>query len=135
MGTSCRLLAALTIAFGIAVARGTPTGVEVYDVNLWDTSTATIDRLHAEGRRGICYFSAGSRENWRPDAQSFPPSTVGRPLDDWPGERWLDIRSPAVRSVKLERLDLAAEKGCKAVDPDNVDGYTARTGFPPADRS
>jgi hypothetical protein len=28
------------------------------------------------------------------------------------------------------RLELAAQKGCDGVDPDNVDGYTHDTGFP-----
>ena len=29
-----------------------------------------------------------------------------------------------------DRIELAAEKGCDGVDPDNVDGYTNQTGFP-----
>jgi len=29
-----------------------------------------------------------------------------------------------------DRIELAAEKGCDGVDPDNVDGYTNETGFP-----
>lgn len=104
--------------------------VQVYDVDLWDTPTATIAALRAEGRRVICYFSAGSRENWRPDANRFPAAAVGKPLDGWAGERWLDIRSAAVREIMRDRLDLARTKGCDAVDPDNVDGYTQRSGFP-----
>jgi hypothetical protein len=28
------------------------------------------------------------------------------------------------------RLDLAVQKGCDGVEPDNVDGYTNKTGFP-----
>jgi hypothetical protein len=30
----------------------------------------------------------------------------------------------------LERITLAAQKGCDGVDPDNVDGYANATGFP-----
>ena len=29
-----------------------------------------------------------------------------------------------------DRIALAASKGCDGVDPDNVDGYSNRTGFP-----
>jgi hypothetical protein len=29
-----------------------------------------------------------------------------------------------------ERMKLAVQKGCDAVDPDNVDGYSNRTGYP-----
>ncbi len=102
----------------------------IYDVDLWETSIAKIDALHRRGRKVICYSSAGSRENWRPDAADFPAAAIGRPLDDWPGERWVDVREPAVRAIMQKRMDLAARKGCDAVDPDNVDGYTAATGFP-----
>ena len=40
----------------------------LYDVDLVDTSTATIARLHAAGRNVARCFSAGSFEDWRPDA-------------------------------------------------------------------
>ena len=29
----------------------------------------------------------------------------------------------------LDRLDLAVDKGCDGVEPDNMDGFTNRTGF------
>ena len=103
---------------------------EVFDVDLFDTPQGKIDALHERDRRVICSFSAGSREKWRPDADRFPAKAVGKPLDGWPGERWLDVRSDAVRRIMRQRLDLAVEKGCDAVDPDNVDGYTQDTGFP-----
>ena len=110
--------------------------VEAYDVDLFETSQEEIDALHDAGRKVICYFSAGSRENWRDDAGDFPPSAVGKPLDSWPGEKWVDIRRPGVpRHHGGRGLDLAAEKKCDAVDPDNVDagtydGAQRRTGFP-----
>src|SRR6185503_10806881 len=68
-------------------------------------------------------------EDWRPDAGQFPKEVIGKGLG-WPGESWLDTRSAAVRTIMLARLDLAAKKGCHAVDPDNVDGYLLDTGFP-----
>ena len=104
--------------------------VAVYDVDLFDTAQRDLDQLHADGKRVICYFSAGSVEDWRPDAGRFPPGAVGRPLDGWPGERWLDVRDADVRAIMRTRLDLAVSKGCDAVEPDNVDGYQNATGFP-----
>ncbi len=104
--------------------------VAVYEVDLFDTPQATIDALHADGRMVICYFSAGSHEDWRPDAAVFADSTLGLPLEGWPGERWLDIRRLDLLGGILEaRLDLAVDKGCDAVDPDNVEGYANPTGF------
>lgn len=104
--------------------------VTMYDVDLFDTPQAVIDRLRADGRVVICYVSAGSWEDWRTDAAAFPPATRGKPLADWPGERWLDVRSPAVRTALVARLELAVRKRCDGVEPDNVDGHTNDTGFP-----
>lgn len=104
---------------------------DVYDIDLVDTPQAVIDALHREGRFVVCYFSAGSSEDFRRDVGLFDPSVMGRPLDGWPGERWLDIRSPAVhRFMTEQRLDLAVAKDCDGVDPDNVDGYANDSGFP-----
>jgi hypothetical protein len=103
--------------------------VAVYDVDLFDTPTATLDRLHAAGRRIICYFSAGSSENWRADYDQFTAADQGRPLDGWAGEKWLDVRSANVRRIMGARLDLAKTRGCDAVEPDNVDGYSNANGL------
>jgi len=107
--------------------------VDAYDLDLFDLADSPADEigtLHAQGRRVICYFSAGTWEDWRPDADDFPSSTIGKPLPDWPGESWLDIRNTSVRTIMKLRLDLAVAIGCDAVDPDNVDGYTQDSGFP-----
>lgn len=104
--------------------------VDLYDIDLFDTPTSTIAAFHRQGRRVVCYVSAGSYEQWRPDAARFPRAVLGRPLDGWPGERWLDVRAPALRPIMLARFDLAVSKGCDAVDPDNVDGYRNASGFP-----
>lgn len=104
--------------------------VAVYDVDLFDTSASTIASLQSEGRRVICYFSAGSYEEWRDDASDFPTAALGNELDGWAGERWLDVRAEGVLQVMGARLDLARTKGCDAVEPDNVDGYDNGSGFP-----
>ncbi|MEZ4471488.1 MAG: endo alpha-1,4 polygalactosaminidase [bacterium] len=104
--------------------------VVMYDVDLFDTPDATLAALRAAGRVVVCYFSAGSHEDWRDDADAFPAAAIGARLDEWPGERWLDVRSPAVRERMRARLDHAVARGCDAVDPDNVDGFTNTTGFP-----
>jgi hypothetical protein len=105
-------------------------GVKAYDLDLFDTSAATIGTLRAQGSRVICYFSAGSSEDWRGDFSRFLPADMGSNLDGWPGERWLDTRSANVRAIMASRMDLAVSKGCDAVDPDNVDGYSNATGHP-----
>jgi len=101
----------------------------MYDIDLFDNSAATISTLHSQGRVVICYFST-QYENWRADASSFSSAVLGNNLDNWAGEKYVDIRSAALRSIMTARLDLAVSKGCDGVEPDNVDGYTASTGFP-----
>jgi hypothetical protein len=105
--------------------------VQMYDIDLFDTPQGVINQLHTDRRIVICYFSAGSWEDWRPDAVDFPPEVIGDPLENWPGENWLDIRQlDMLGPIMAARLDLAVQKGCDGVEPDNVDGYTNDTGFP-----
>ena len=104
--------------------------VDVYDIDLSDTSAAQIASLHAQGRKVICYFSAGSYENWRDDADNFPASVLGKKLDGWAGEKWLDIASYSeFADIMTARLDVAVQKGCDGVESDNIDGYQNNTGF------
>lgn len=103
--------------------------VNVYDIDLFDTPPAVLNALKTQGRRVVCYFSAGSSENWRADFSKFQPADMGKALASWPGENWLDIRSVNVRNIMMKRLDLAKSKGCDGVEPDNVDGFANDSGF------
>ena len=107
----------------------TSVDADVFDVDLYDVSAATVAELHDKGAKVICYFSAGSWEDWRPDADQFDDDVLGT-SNGWPGEQWLDIRRLDVLGPIMEaRLDLCAAKGFDAVEPDNIDGYANSTGF------
>jgi hypothetical protein len=103
--------------------------VQMYDVDLFTTPAATIDTLHAAGRKVICYFSAGSYEPDRPDSGDFPAAALGNVLDGWPDEKWLDVRRADVRAIMGRRLDRAVAAHCDGVEPDNVDGFDNDNGF------
>ena len=107
----------------------TSVDADVYDIDLFETSADDIAGLQADGRIVVCYFSAGSYEGWRPDADRFRDRDLGETLDGFEDERWLDVRSDTVRAVIEGRLDLAVAAGCDGVEPDNVDGATNDTGF------
>jgi len=108
----------------------TSRAVEMYDIDLFDVPRTEIDVLHVRGVKVVCYLSAGTWENWRPDAGRFPASVKGK-RNGWPGEKWLDIRRIDVLGPIMEaRLDLCKSKGFDAVEFDNVDGFSNRTGFP-----
>lgn len=106
--------------------------VDVYEFDLFDNDKTLIDELHNKGISDICYFSAGSYEDWRDDASSFPSEVLGNDLDSiWVGEKWLDISNPVLEPIMKARLDVAVTKGCNAVEFDNIDGYSEYndTGF------
>jgi hypothetical protein len=109
--------------------------VDMYDVDVFDTPKATIDAMKKNGTKVTCYFSAGTYEGWRPDwAQYFPFITgadyqgtekpfLGK-MDDW-DERWLDVREIALlKPIMSGRMKMAKDKGCDAVEPDNMDSYS-----------
>lgn len=115
------------IPFG---ADGKPSpNVDVYDVDMFEVDTDTINKLHAAGKKVICYFSAGSWEDWRADAKDWDQSDLGSGLKGWKGEKWVKTGSEKVRSIMAQRLKMAADKGCDAVDPDNVDAYNNENGL------
>ena len=105
--------------------------VDMYDIDMFDNDADVVASLHVKGRKVIGYFSAGSYENWRPDADEFPESVLGKPLEGWAGERWLDIRQLDILGpIMTARMDLCKEKGFDGIEPDNIDGYVNDTGFP-----
>ncbi len=113
---------------------GDPLPVRIYDLDGFDNDATTVEALHAEGIGAICYFSAGTWEDWRPDAESYPPEIIGNAWDEWAGEKFVDIRRIDLLAPILEaRLDMCVAKGFDAVDPDMIDTYgepESVTGFP-----
>lgn len=113
---------------------GDPLPVQIYDLDGFETDAETVAMLKAHGIRTLCYLDVGTWEDWRPDAAAYPDSVLGKAWDEWPGERYLDIRQLDVLAPILEaRLDRCAAKEFDAVDPDNIDTYgneEAATGFP-----
>jgi hypothetical protein len=103
--------------------------VQMYDID--GEEGDLVPSLHARGIYVVCYFSAGSYENYRTDTDDFPDSVLGNTLAGWPDERWLDIRRiGTLAPIMRARMDRCRDDGFDAIDPDNVDGYTNNTGFP-----
>jgi len=102
----------------------------VFDIDGFDNDDSVVKALHAKGRKVICYLSVGSFEDWRPDAKSFPAAVLGNEYPGWPGERFVDIRAQELREIMAARLDLCRQKGFDGIEPDNMDVYAAKSGFP-----
>lgn len=133
-GNWYRPSAATTWQWQLVDSVNTAYAVDVYDIDLYNVSQAEIAALQGQGRKVICYFSAGSYEPFRPDSGDFPSEVIGKVLDGFEDENWLDIRAESVLAIMRKRLDLAVAKGCDGVEPDNVDGYQNDTGYPLSDR-
>jgi hypothetical protein len=103
----------------------------VYDIDGATTTAAQVAALHRRGRRVICYVNVGAYETFRPDKGRFPAAVLGKPLEGWPDERWLDIRrTELLGPIMSARFATCRSKGFDAVEPDNLDGYTNSSGFP-----
>jgi endo-alpha-1,4-polygalactosaminidase (GH114 family) len=107
----------------------------MFDLDLFDTSAATVAAIHAKGAKAVCYLETGAWESYRPDASSFPAAVLGRAMSGYPDERYVDIRQIAtLQPILAARLDLCKQKGFDGVEPDIDDSVpdvgAAGIGFP-----
>jgi hypothetical protein len=100
--------------------------VDAYDIDLFDNTAQTIAQLHAAGRKVICYFDT-AYEPGRPDSSQLAPYR-GNAMQGWPGEYWLDVSQQAVVDVMNARIALAQQKGCDAIEADDVDSKSNNPG-------
>lgn len=99
--------------------------VEVYVLDMFQQLEGNvIETLHAQNKQVICYFSAGTYEPWRPDAELFANVPMGNPHYAYEAEVWLDVTSPEAAKVMANRMDMAVALGCDGVELDNVDGFS-----------
>lgn len=104
--------------------------VQVIDLDPDAMTRAKIAGLKARGVKTVCYVSVGTVENYRADAAAFPEAVQGDVYDDWPNERFLDIRQQgAILPLMQRRFDRCKALGFDAVEPDNMDLHENETGF------
>lgn len=109
----------------------TSLNVKMYMLDMFMTDPAVIKSLQSRGVKVVCYIDGGSWESYTPDAGNFPASILGKIVDGWPQERFLDIRSKDLLwPIMRARLDLAKQKGCDGIYHDWADSYLMDTGFP-----
>ncbi len=103
--------------------------VDIYNIDLFESNTSSIESLKDNDKKVICYFSAGLYESIRSDKDDFPAEVIGNSLDSSSDKNWLDISNESLLQIMQARLDLAVQKGCDGVEVDNMDGYENDTGF------
>lgn len=111
---------------------------DMYDIDAFNNDAAVVADLKSRrgtstaARKVTCYFPAGTRENWRPDAEDLDPQLLGYSYFGFSDERWIDVRAISRLRPWLEaRMDLCRQKGFDAIEFDNVDGWNPanRTGL------
>jgi hypothetical protein len=120
-----------------AGATGIDTSVvaDMYEIDGFANDASTVATLHSlpgthVAQRGVtCYWSAGTMENWRPDAMSYDPMLLGQPYNGFTDERWIDIRRISELAPLLRaRMDMCKDKGFDAIEFDNMDSWFADNG-------
>eukprot|EP00833_Pecoramyces_ruminatium_P001041 jgi/Orpsp1_1/1175073/evm.model.c7180000052528.1 len=98
------------------------TSYDVIDVDLYGVTKEIITKMHNNGKKVICYFSAGTYEVARKEAEGMlkVKNLVRNKMEGW-NEYWLDFRVEEIKAFMSERLDIAKSKGCDGIEFDNVD--------------
>lgn len=109
----------------------TSVDAKVFEIDGFDVPKKTVSKLKSMGKKTICYIDVGSWENYRADKNQFPKSVIGRKYEGYPNENWLDIRKYKLFAKPIKaRIKMCADKGFDGLEPDNINGYENRTGFP-----
>ncbi len=101
----------------------------VYDIDGFDNSAADVSALHALGKKVICYVEVGAAESYRPDYGQFAAADLGKAIQGYPDEKYVNINSSAVLVIMKARVKMCATKGFDGIEPDIDDSYTDNTGF------
>lgn len=104
-------------------------------------NTAAVAAIHANGSHAVCYVSAGTAENFRPDYQEYVNfnnqtggALFGKSVGGFRNEHWLNINNNVgqrdfILSQVGRRVDRCKAVGFDAVEFDNVDAYQNKTGL------
>lgn len=87
-----------------------------------DYTVAEIKALKKSGAKVLAYLSIGSVSDERPYYKTLKPYQLKR-LEDWPHERYIDLRRPAVREWCQKQAKMFKGAGFDGYWLDNVDVY------------
>jgi hypothetical protein len=104
--------------------------VKVLDLHPDLVSPEDLAGLRDRGISTICYVSVGTLERTSPDRRAFPKEVIGNTYEDWPDERFLDIRRlDVLLPLITARFESCKAMGFDAIEPDNMDVHDNDSGF------
>ncbi|WP_417709301.1 endo alpha-1,4 polygalactosaminidase [Roseibium aggregatum] len=105
--------------------------VRVMDLHPDLVTSEDLAALRQKGVRTICYVSIGTLEKGSADTRAFPDDVLGKTYEDWPDERFLDVRRlDILLPIMKARFEACKDQGFDAVEPDNMDVHDNDSGFP-----
>lgn len=110
-------------------------GLGYLEIDGFDSTPEQVAQIKARGTQAICYISAGTAEDFRPDFSKFKkmPNTVGKGFPGFEGDYFLNINHWREFFPLMERrIDMCKEKSFDYVDFDVIDSYDVdarETGF------
>ncbi len=125
------LTSAADMGTGITAYNGTVSPAsdpQVYDIDGFDNTAATVASLHAMGKKVVCYIEVGG-DDGRSDSAALKAIGDGNKEQGWP-EYYINIANPAVVTIIKARIAMCAQKGFDAIEPDLDETYASNTGFP-----
>lgn len=87
-----------------------------------DFTKAEIKSLKEKGYTVLGYLNVGAVETYRKYYTKLIPYTL-KTLDDWPDEKFLDLRRTKVRDFLVNRAQEIKNLGCDGYWCDNIDVY------------
>ena len=113
-------------------------GSKMYDIDMEEATPDLISRLKAKDIYVVCYVESGDWNRQRPDAGDYAPEILGRTIDGFPDEKFVNINAvdgppgptgKTLRDIMMGRLDRVQAKGCEGIEPDHDDLHNYKTGF------
>jgi hypothetical protein len=103
-----------------------PPKVDYLEIDGFESTKEQVDAIKAQGTKAICYISAGTAEDFRPDFAEFKkiPNTIGNAYPNFEGDYFINTNHwRDFFPVMKKRIQMCKDKGFDYVDFDVIDSY------------
>ena len=98
-------------------------GYKYISIELDEFSHTNIERINERGQLIFAYLNVGSLENYRDYYEDYESFTF-KDYDNWPDERWIDVRNNSWQDLMVSLATRFKSEGAYGVYLDNVDVYS-----------
>lgn len=98
-------------------------GYKYLSLELDEFTHTNIQRIIDRGQNIFAYLNIGSLENYRDYYDEYESYTF-KDYDNWPDERWIDVRNSSWQDLMVNTATRFKSEGIFGIYLDNVDVYT-----------